>query len=73
VLTVRCFNERMDVNHKDILTFRHYWTGDCFVSEGRRTGFDPPKVQMKELCELMAKAVPDDGSEIEVVMTVRPT
>ncbi|GAB4686005.1 hypothetical protein MOKP106_40970 [Mycobacterium avium subsp. hominissuis] len=58
--------------HSDLVAFRRYWSGDDeLVCEGRRRGLDAPRKQMKELYELMSKAVPDDGREIEVVMTVR--
>lgn len=55
----------------DLLNFRRYWTKGGLVSEGTRRGMDPPSGQMKELYEFMARAVPDGGNEIEVVMTVR--
>jgi len=56
----------------DLLTFRHYFTGDGYYAyEGRRRGIDPPSRQMNDLYAFMAKAVPDGGKMIEVVMTVR--
>jgi hypothetical protein len=55
----------------DFLTFRHYWTDGGFVFEGHRKGMDPPSGQMKDLYEFMAKAVPDGGDMMEVVMIVR--
>ena len=57
---------------RDLISFRRYWDDGAFVSEGRRKGLDPARVQMKDLYKMMAEAVHDDGQEIEVVMTVRP-
>ncbi|HTX55243.1 MAG TPA: hypothetical protein VMD08_17700 [Candidatus Baltobacteraceae bacterium] len=62
------------VQENDLFNFRCYFSAreGGFVSQGRRRGLDPAGVQMKQLYELMAQAVPDGGQMIEVVMTVRP-
>lgn len=57
---------------RDLMTFRSYWRDGELVSEGRRRGLDPPSSQMKEVCKMMAEAVPMNEGMIEVVMTVRP-